>query len=107
LVRSLILGAGLALAAAAAHAQTPAYVGTWASKPEQCKLGQDDENGPMIMRRDGYDQHETHCKFTSVRKQGKGWAVAESCDVQGDTQKLNVTLEVAGESLTMSDKGGA
>ena len=92
--------------ACAAQAQTPAYVGTWASEPAQCTVGQEEENAPLIIKVRGYDQHETHCEFTSVSNIGSGWAAKASCDVEGDHQNLSLTLTVAGNRLTIHDKRG-
>lgn len=94
------------LVASAAQAQTPAYIGIWASEPAQCTVGQEEENAPLIMKVRGYDQHETHCKFTSISKNGTRWAAKASCDVEGDHQNLNLTLTVAGNRLTIHDKRG-
>ena len=108
-LRNTLLCAAVAAGAlvAAAHAQTPAYVGKWASQPAQCRVGQEKENAPMVMRRDGYDQHEAHCKFTSVRQKVRVWAVKAHCTVEGDDVDLDLTLEVADNHLTIRDKNGA
>lgn len=109
--RSVLLATGfLALTAAfgrEARAQTPAYVGTWGQNQAQCRIDQSLEGAPMVMKRDRYDQHETHCVFTSVRKQGARWAVRSRCDVQGDRQSANFTLSVTEDRLTMRDERGA
>src|SRR5262245_22631682 len=94
-------------AAAQSPAQSPAYVGTWASRPAQCRVDQSSQNAPLIMRRDGYDQHEAHCRFTSVRAQGPAWAVKARCTVEGDTQEMDLVLQVSGNRLTIRDEGGA
>jgi hypothetical protein len=90
-----------------ASAQAPGYVGTWADRPAQCRLDQSSENAPIVMRRDGYDQHETHCKFTSVRAQNPAWAIKAQCMVEGDTQSIDLLLSVAGNRLTIRDEAGA
>jgi len=107
---ALVVGCVLVLAVAGAAfepaaAQSPAYVGTWAVKAAHCRLGQDKQNAPLIMRRRGYDQHEAHCRFTSVRQQGAGWRVQASCSVEGDKQKHAFTLSVAGSRLTLREDG--
>jgi hypothetical protein len=110
LVRKTTVVAALAAATmipADAFAQTPAYVGTWASRPAQCHLGQESQDAPLIMTRDGYDQHEAHCKFSSIRAQGPTWAVKARCTVEGDTQELALVLRVSGSRLTMRDDAGA
>ena len=110
IVRSVRVAAIAALVAipalAQSPAQSPAYVGTWASQAAQCRLGQEEENAPMLMRRDGYDQHETHCKFTSVAPKGAAWSVRGRCMVEGDNVNINVTLSVTGDRLTIRDEGG-
>ena len=82
-----------------ARAQSSAFAGTWAEKPAQCRLGQEAEGAPMVIRRDGYDEHETHCRFTSVRQRGAAWAIAAQCVVDGDNQRINMTLTPAGDRL--------
>ena len=110
LMRGTAAIAGLAAAAIGPHgafAQTPAYAGTWASRPAQCHLGQESQDAPLIMTRDGYDQHETHCKFSSIRAQGPTWAVKARCMVEDDTQNLALVLRVSGNRLTIRDDAGA
>ena len=55
-----------AFASAPASAADPAYVGTWASDLAQCKVPQERQEAPLVLSKDGYDQYETRCKFTSV-----------------------------------------
>ena len=59
------------------------------------------------MRRDGYNQHEAHCTFTSVQPKGAAWTVKGNCAVEGDKQPLSLTLSVAQDRLTMRDQFGA
>ena len=97
-----------ALAPSDSSAQDRAYVGTWAAKRAHCRLGQDQQDAPLVFTRNGYDQHETHCKFSSVRARGKDtWRVRAKCSVQGDAQSHDFTFTVAGRSLTIRDKQGA
>jgi hypothetical protein len=95
-----------AFAATPALARSPAYVGTWASEPAQCRVGQEEQNAPMIMRRDGYDQHEAHCKFTSVSPKGAAWRVRARCVAEGNKTTINLTLAVTGNRLTVRDERG-
>jgi hypothetical protein len=96
------------LAPSDSSAQGSAYAGTWAPKRAQCRLAQDKPDAPLVLTRDGYDQHETHCKFGSVRAHGKDtWRVRAKCSVQGDAQNHTFTLVVAGASLTIRDERGA
>jgi hypothetical protein len=97
----------VALAGSPVQAQTPPYAGKWASQPSQCRVGQEKENAPMIMRRDGYDQHETHCKFTLVRPQMPAWLMKGKCTVDGGHVDIDLTLELAGNRLTVRDENGA
>jgi hypothetical protein len=90
-----------------AVAQSPPFVGKWASQASQCRLAQQSENAPMIVRRDGYDQHETHCKFKSVRPQMPAYAIKAQCEVEGDTQDLDLVFQVTGNRLTIRDEAGA
>lgn len=94
----------LLLATAPAPAQAPAYVGTWGSDAAQCKLDQSEENAPMIVKANRYDQHETHCTFSSVRKRGSGWDVQARCQVDGDKQNPKFRIEVSGGKLTMDGR---
>ena len=90
-----------------AGAQSPAYVGTWASRTEQCRMGQDSENAPLILKRGSYDQHEAHCKFVDVRVQGRTWTVNAKCTIEGNAQTLDLVLQTSGRRLTIRDKAGA
>jgi hypothetical protein len=103
---TLAMACAVAGAVAPAAAKTPAYVGTWAAETSACRKGQEDRNAPLIMKRTGYDQHETHCKFSSVRALGAGWQVKAKCQVEGDTQDSDLTLKVKGKELTMRDDAG-
>jgi hypothetical protein len=95
------------IAPASANGKDPAYVGTWASQPAQCKADQSDqEKAPLIMRRNGYDQHETHCTFSNIRAKGGTWTVRAACSVEGDKQTHALTLSVADNRLTMRDEHG-
>jgi hypothetical protein len=60
----------------------------------------------MIMRRNRYDQHETHCTFKSVRPQHPAWAVKAQCQVEGDTVDIDLVLQVTGDRLTIRDETG-
>ena len=95
------------LAPQSALAQTPAYVGTWAAQTHQCRLGQDSRDAPMIIRPNRYDQHETHCTFRSVHRQGSVWAIKAQCQVEGDGQNVDFRLQVSGNRLTFRDRFGA
>ena len=105
------LGVVMALApliADAAHARSPAYVGTWASSRQQCRIDQSRQNAPLILRRNGYDQHEAHCTFASVSQAGAGaWRARARCSVEGDRQNHTITLTVRGNRLTLREGRGS
>jgi len=106
--RLAIFGAAVTmLASGEALAQTPSYVGKWASNPVQCLLDQSVMGAPMILASKRYDQHEAHCIFTSVKKTGKAsWQVRSRCTVEGSRAANNFTLAVDGNNLTMREAGG-
>ena len=102
--RPLLLATFL-LTASPALAAEPAYVGTWGVSAAQCKIPQDRQGAPMVMRAKGYDQHEAHCNFTSVKKTGAAWKVAAACSVEGDKQRDAFTLKVVDDTLTLTRDG--
>jgi hypothetical protein len=95
----------LLAATVGALAQSPAYVGTWASQPAQCRVGQEVQDAPLIMKAGRYDQHEAHCKFASVTRRGAAWVVKARCQVEGSVQHSNFTLSVSGTTLAMKEGG--
>ena len=82
------------------------FVGTWTYDLTQCKAPQDASEAPMVVTKGGYDQHETHCTFKSVEGTGPDWKVKAECTVEGDTQALDMTLTVSGDTLTVADDNG-
>ena len=90
------------LAAAPAMAATPNYAGTWAANPAQCKVPQERQGAPMILTAKGYDQHEAHCNFASVRKVRRGWRMAANCTVEGNPQRDTFTVKVSGDTMVMT-----
>ena len=96
----------LTAGASAASARDQAYVGTWAANPAQCRIGQELEDAPLVIKARRYDQHETHCEFRSVVRQGAQWLVKAQCSVQGDKQTSNFTLAVDKDRLTRKEGGG-
>ncbi len=107
------LSLGLAALAATLHvsaparAADPAYVGTWASDLAQCKVAQERQEAPLVLSKDGYDQYETHCKFTSVEGTDNSWTVKSDCTVEGNAQPYDFTLVVSGDTLTVTDDTGS
>jgi hypothetical protein len=94
-----------ALLVSGVFAQSPSYVGTWAVNVGSCGLGQEMQGAPLVVSKRRYDQHESHCKFDSIRAQDRQWHVIASCSVEGDMQKHAFTLIVAGRRLTMREQG--
>lgn len=94
------------LAAAPAHAADPAYVGTWATDLAQCKVDQGRIEAPLVLKKDGYDQHETHCSFKSADGADGDWKVSADCTVEGNAQPYDFTLTVSGDTLTFTDETG-
>ncbi len=105
-----LMFAGVALCGSppAAIAQTPGFAGTWAEDLANCKTPQERSNAPLILTAKGLDQHETHCKFTSVKAGGDGeWKVFGTCTVEGDKQDTQMGLTVSGDTLTIQDDAGS
>ena len=83
------------------------FAGTWAADLANCKTPQSRQDAPLILSAKGYDQHETHCKFSGLKPAGAGeWTAAAQCSVEGDTQSFDVRLTVSGQTLTLSEDGG-
>ena len=99
--RPLALAAILMLAASPAIAAEPAYVGTWGTNAAQCKIPQEQQGAPMVFSAKGYDQHEAHCTFKSVKPTAGGWNIAAECSVEGDQQKDAFSLKVVSGALIM------
>lgn len=100
----------LAISAAAAFAEgaaEPTYIGTWASDLAQCKVAQDRQEAPLVLSKDGYDQYETHCKFTSVDSASDQWKVKSDCTVEGSAEPYDFTMTVSGDTLTIADDTGS
>ena len=93
-----------ALGTCAAQAGQPAYVGTWGKDAAQCKNSQETSDAPMLIAKNGYDSHEAHCTFSSIKKSGNTWTMRTTCSVQGDQQVGKMTLSVNGETVTVDGK---
>ncbi|MEQ1578367.1 MAG: hypothetical protein ABL894_12015 [Hyphomicrobium sp.] len=91
---------------APAAAPEPAYVGTWADDPAQCGNAQDNEDAPMTVAKDRFDQHEAHCEFKSVSGNGNEWKVTSECSVEGDKQIYEFGMSLADGKLSMLDDAG-
>ncbi len=101
----------LVFAVAAAHpalaADDAPYVGTWALEMRNCGADQASQDAPMLIAKDRYDQHETHCTFKSVEAKDGDFKIAADCSVEGDAQSHDFTLTVSGDTLTFADEAGA
>ncbi len=101
-----LLALSTQLASGSAAAQT--YVGTWGAGAAQCQLDQSRQGAPMVMRRNRYDQHETHCTFVNIRKSGDAtWRVRARCTVEGDRQMHTFTMTVSNSTMTIRERRGA
>jgi hypothetical protein len=79
-----------------------AFVGTWAMSAAGCSIDQSMEDAPLLLSADGYDQHETHCRFDGLREPRPGrFETRTQCEVQGDTQEGVLEFEVQGDTLTL------
>lgn len=91
-----------------ASAAERAFAGTWSHDSKSCKLTQDVQGAPVIMTGKGYDQHEAHCTFSSVKRmKGNSWRIKASCTVEGNAQIDAFTLRVDGDTLFWSHGAGA
>src|SRR5262249_54637620 len=84
-----------------ASAKDTAYVGTWGKDKARCKVGQEMEDAPMIVKARRYDQQEPHCEFKPVRQEGSEWRIKAQCSVEGDRQYIDFTFSVANGRLTV------
>lgn len=89
-----------------AYAGTP-YAGTWGIDAEHCKVAQDQEGAPYVFRKDGYDQHEAHCNFKTVKRDGDAYKFTSECMVEGDMQSDDTVITVSGDTLIWGDGRGA
>ena len=90
------------LAATPASAANINYIGTWATNTAQCKIPQDRQGAPMILNAKGYDQHEAHCRFASVKKVLGGWRMAAECTVEGSVQRDTLRAKVSADTLVLT-----
>lgn len=109
--KQLALGGALAvvlMAPGTTIAVAQAYVGKWGANPVQCLVDQSLQGAPMIVRRNRSDQHETHCRFASIRKTGKAsWRVRARCSIEGNRQMHTFTMSVQDNFMTVRDGRGA
>lgn len=100
-----LLGAAI-LVAAPAVAEDPAFVGTWSLDPTHCGVAQENENAPLIIAKDRYDQHESHCAFKAVEGANGEWKIASECNIEGSPTPYDFSLTLSGDTLTFTDSGG-
>lgn len=105
ILRAAVVVAALALSASA-RADDPAFVGTWSLDPTNCKAEQESESAPLVITKDRYDQHESHCAFKSVSGGNGEWKIASECTVEGNATPYDFSLTVSGDTLTFTDSGG-
>ena len=111
LLRTAVATAAAALLATAFVAAVPAadeppFTGTWSLDPVDCSAGQESEKAPLVITKDRYDQHESHCAFKSVKNENGDWRIAADCTVEGSSIPYDFTLTVSGDTLTFTDTGG-
>ncbi len=92
--------------ASAARAEDPAFVGKWSLDPANCGAAQETANAPLVIAKDRYDQHESHCAFKSVTGGNSEWKIAAECTVEGGAMPYDFGLTLSGDTLTFTDSGG-
>jgi hypothetical protein len=92
---------GMLLLATSAIAATPAYVGTWAESAAKCKLPSDTIDAPIVLKAKSYDQFESHCDFTSVRRAAGAWQIRAKCNADGAISRDRLTLWATRKVLSM------
>lgn len=97
--------------AAPAASQQP-YVGMWSKRMEHCSTKQKNPGAPMLMTDKGFDQHDLHCTFrrmepvAPVAAGALTWSMQADCTWNGAARPMEMTLSVAGDTLTLVDRGG-
>lgn len=98
--------ASMIVLAAPAFAEDPAFVGKWSLDPANCGAAQETEKAPLVIAKDRYNQHESHCAFKSVEGGNGEWKIAAECTVEGGAMPYDFSLTLSGDTLTFSDSGG-
>lgn len=104
--RLILIAAALVPLCHTAQAGEAAFVGTWAPDAKSCALPQSSDRAPMRITPKGYDLHETHCKFGPLSGGGASWTTDATCTVQGDTQKVLISMTVSGKTLKIKQGPG-
>jgi hypothetical protein len=106
IARSAAALIAITTACAAARADDTAFVGTWSLDPANCSAPQESQNAPLVIAKDRYDQHESHCTFKSVKGGNGEWKVNSDCTVEGSQMPYDFGLTLSGDTLTFTDSGG-
>lgn len=91
----------------------PAYVGMWSKRMEHCSTKQKNPGAPMVVTEKGFDQYHLHCTFTKLEPVAAAtdgsqtWKMESNCSWNGVDRPMVATLTVAGDTLTLTDAGGA
>ena len=93
----------LIAAALPARAGDVPYAGTWGVDAEHCKVAQDQVGAPYIFTKNGYDQHEAHCTFKTVNRDGDAFKFTYGCMVEGDMQSDDTVITISGDTLMWDD----
>lgn len=84
------------------------YAGKWAADLSNCANPQSSPEAPLVVTAKGYDQHEAHCTFDGLKSAGAGeWVAKAACQVEGDSQSIDISLTVSGDTLTLTEDGAA
>ena len=89
-----------------ARAEPAPFVGTWSLDPTNCSAGQETQDAPLVITKDRYDQHESHCTFKSVEAKDSDWKITSDCMIEGSATPYDFALTVSGDTLTFTDSGG-
>lgn len=89
-----------------AQAADVPFEGTWASDAAQCPNDQSSQDAPLVLTATTYDQHEAHCKLSSVTQDQGTWSAKAKCSVEGDEQEGTFAFIVDGDKLTIRDDNG-
>ncbi len=109
---TLATAASQVFAAALAHAADPPYVGMWSKRMEHCSTEQKRPGAPMLMTEKGFDQHDLHCTFRKLdaiaplAPGASTWKMEADCTYGSAQRPMEMTISVAGETLTLIDRGG-
>lgn len=89
-----------------------AYVGMWSKRMEHCSTKQKNPGAPMLLTDKGFDQHDLHCTFRKMEPVApttagaSAWSMQADCTWNGVARPMEMTLSVAGDTLTLVDRGG-